>query len=304
MVSILLLSWNHGKYIAQAIGSITRQTYSDIEVIYLDNNSTDNSFETAQKILSASGLKFQCYRRDKNYGISANYNFLFQKSKGEFISLLSADDWLHRDNLAAKVPILQSRPEVAMVQSGGYKYYQDIDVYEPLPVITFPDEEVIPQLLKKNFISSTGMMLRRSAVEDVGGWNESLIAEDGELWMRILSKYKLASIHRFLYFYRQHREGVSNDAEFMYKAHMEIFDTTKHLNDSQKQALQNIRDHYLSVKLKNHTSLSLLLKVIKHFRFEKMYLMLLLKSVLPVSWKSWYFKRSYKRKYGKVKVDY
>ncbi len=303
MVSVLLLSWNHEKYIEQAIRSIAGQVYKDIEVIYLDNNSSDNTFAIADELLSKSGLAYSAMKREIFFGISANYNFLYHKSKGEYICLLSGDDWLHRDTIAEKVKILNSDPDVAMVQSGGYKYYQDIDVYEPLNVISFPHDRALAELLKKNYISSTGILLRRSALEEVGGWDESLIAEDGELWVRILSRYKIAAVGRLLYYYRQHAKGISSDAEFMYRAHMEMYESSKHLNKSRDAALRNITDHYLSVKVKNTTSLSLFFQVVRHFRFEKVYFILLLKSLLPVSWKQWYFKRSFRQKYKHIKID-
>ena len=303
MVSVLLLSWNHEKYIEQAIRSIAAQVYKDIEVVYLDNNSGDNTFAIATELLSKSGLVYSAFRRENIFGISANCNFLYLKSKGEYICLLSGDDWLHKDNIAEKVKILNRDPGVAMVQSGGYKYYQEIDVYEPLNVISFQDETALAELLRNNYISSTGIMLRRSAVEEVGGWDESLIAEDGELWVRILSRYRIAAVDRLLYYYRQHPAGISSDPELMYKAHMEIYESSKHLNKSKEVALRNITDHYLSVKVKNTTSLSLFFKVMKHFRFEKVYFILLLKSLLPVSWKQWYFKRSFRKKYKHVKIE-
>jgi len=303
MVSVLLLSWNHEKYIEQAIRSIMRQGFRDLEIVYLDNNSSDNTFDIAKQVLAGSGLRYAAFRRENNFGISSNYNFLFQRSRGEYICLLSGDDWLHKDNISEKVEVLNSFPEIGMVQSGGYKYHQDIGVYEPLKVTSYPDEKALDELLSNNYISSTGMLLRRSSVEEVGGWNESLLAEDGELWIRILTKYKLGSIDRYLYYYRQHGAGISSNAEFMYKAHMEIYESSKHLNKSKATALRNIKDHYLSVKLKNNTSFPLFLKVLSNFRFEKIYFMLLAKSLLPVSWKQWYFKRSFRKKYQHIKID-
>ena len=303
MVSVLLLSWNHENYIEKAINSIIRQTYRDIEVIYLDNNSADNTFTIATTLLGSSGLKYSAYRREKNFGIAANYNFLYHKSTGAYLCLLSGDDWLHKDNINEKVRPLDNDPQVAMVHSGGYKYYQEIDVYQPLPVVTFPEESALSELLKRNYISSTGILLRTSAVEAVGGWNESLIAEDGELWVRILSHYKIAAIDKLLYFYRQHLKSVSSDAEYMYKAHMEIYEASKDINKSKKLALRHIKDHYLAVKVKQTTSVSLFLKILRHFRFEKIYFVLLLKSILPISWKNWYFRRSFKKKYGNVRVE-
>ncbi|MEP6616167.1 MAG: glycosyltransferase [Ginsengibacter sp.] len=303
MVSVLLLSWNHEKYIEQAIRSIISQEYKDLEVIYLDNNSTDRTFDLAREVFAGSGLNYTALRRDYNCGISANYNFLYQHSRGEFICLLSGDDWLHRENISEKIKVLEIHPEAGMVHSGGYKYYQDIGVYEPLKVISFPEDVALEKLLINNYISSTGILLRRSCIDAVGGWNETLIAEDGELWIRMLMKYKLEAVDRYLYYYRQHEGGISSDPEFMLQAHMEIYESSKHMNPSGKTALRNIKDHYFAVKVKNTTSPGLFLELIKNFRFNKIYFILLVKSMLPVSWKQWYFNRSFKRKFRHVKID-
>ena len=152
MVSVLLLSWNHEKYIEKAISSLISQVYQDIEVIYLDNNSSDTTFTKANARLAASGLKYFAHQRESNFGIAANYNFLYHHSHGEFLCLLSGDDWLHKDNICEKVRPFENDPEVAMVHSGGYKFYEDIGVYEPLPVVNFPDEIALAELLKKNYI--------------------------------------------------------------------------------------------------------------------------------------------------------
>src|SRR5437660_435655 len=99
MVSVLLLSWNHEKYIEQSIRSLIDQTYKNIEIIFLDNNSSDKTFSTGVDLLKQSGVKYEAYQTGSNYGIPRNLNFLFAKSQGEYICLASGDDWFHKANI-------------------------------------------------------------------------------------------------------------------------------------------------------------------------------------------------------------
>ena len=93
MVSVFLLSWNHEKYIEQAVRSILSQTYKEIEIVFVDNNSSDNSFNIAVQIFETAGISFKAFKREKDYNIAANLNYLLSNSDGQYICILSADDW-------------------------------------------------------------------------------------------------------------------------------------------------------------------------------------------------------------------
>ena len=300
MVSVFLLSWNHEKYIRQALHSILAQTYTDIEVIYVDNNSEDHSYQVASEILERSGIRFATFKRDKNYGIAANHNFAVSKCSGEYLCALSADDWLHKDNIEEKVRVYEQQPDIGLVYSGGYKYYEDLKVYEPFHVITFPDQEALPELLQRNFISAVGSVIRMKVIAAVGGWNESYLIEDGDMWVRIVSKYRIIGINKYLFFYRQHSNGFSQDPEKMLRAKMEWLEANKHLNKHPEITLRNNIDNYLSKKVMQETSFSIIGKVVKHFRFNKLYFTMIIKSILPVSFKKTLYKRSLLRKFKNV----
>lgn len=297
MVSVFLLSWNHKVFIEQAINSILIQSYKELEIIYVDNNSSDQSFEVADAMLKTSSIPSFLFKRDKNYSIPANLNFMLSKCHGDFICLLSADDWLHRDNILLKMKKFDD-PMVALVYSGGYKYYDEIGVYEPFKVISFPDEEVLQQLLNRNFISAVGGLLKKKAVLNVGGWNEKFSIEDGDMWVKIVSKYKIIGIDKFLFFYRQHLNAISRDPEYMLRAKMEWLNSNITLNKIPEITYRNNIDNYLAGKVMQRFSFKTILSVLHHFRFNKRYFVLLIKSFLPLRWKTAYFKRSLLKQYG------
>ena len=296
MVSVFLLSWNHEKYIRQAVISIIEQTYKNIEVVYVDNNSTDNTYEVAKQLLQGSGLKFQAFKRDNNYGIAANFNFGLAHCSGTYFSPLSADDWIEKDNILEKIKAFEHDPSVGLVYSGGYKYYEEFDIVEPLKVIVHPDGSVLEELLKQNFITGVGCLIKKSVLEDVGQWNESYNIEDGDMWVRIVSKYKIIGIDKYLFYYRQHTGSFSYDPEKMLTAKMEWLETNKHLNKNPGITYRYNIDNYLSKKVLQETSWKVIGKVLRHFRVNRLYFTLLIKSFLPVKWKRRMHKRSLVRK--------
>lgn len=291
MVSILCLSWNHEKYIAQALNSLIAQTYRDIEIIYLDNCSKDSTYKIATDILSSSGIKYSAFQREVPCGLSQNQNFLFSKTSGEFFSMCSGDDWLHEDSVKIKMNYLDD-PAVGMVYSDGYKYYDDLDIYEPFIGEHFEYPETLNELYKRNFISALGCIIRRSVIETVGLWDETLLIEDGDMWVRIASKYHILHIKDRLFYYRKHALALSNNYDYMYRAKMELYEKYKAVNPFNDIWLSNARKNYLSNRVMSNTSFSTLREVLKDFRPDKFYSKLLLKSLVPVSLKIWYHKRS------------
>ena len=300
MVTIFLLSWNHERYISQAVLSICAQTYTDLEVVYVDNNSNDRSFEIGRDALSNSGIPFSAWKREKQYNIAANHNYMLPKCKGEFLCLLSADDWLHQDNIFEKMKEFEKDSFIGLVYSGGYKYYEDIGIYEPFKAIIFPPADILQELLQRNFISAVGGIIRLEVLKSIGNWNEQYLIEDGDMWVRIASKYPIAAVPKYLFFYRQHSKSFSNNAFTMFSAKMQWLEVNKHLNKTPELTLRNNVQNYLSKRVMQQTSLYVTIKVISHFRWNKGYFLLLIKSFIPLTWKQALYKRKLIKKYKHI----
>ena len=300
MVSVFILSWNHEKYVEQAVQSVIDQTYKAIEIIYVDNNSYDNTFILAKNILEKSGINYSVTKRDKHYNIAANLNFMLTKASGDHICIISADDWLHKDNILEQMKVFEANPQLGLVYSGGYKYHQDIKVYEPFKVIRFPDDEVLDELLARNFISAVGYIIRTAILKEIGNWNENYIIEDGDMWVRIVSKYKIAGLDKYLFFYRQHQASITADPSVMLKAKMEWLNSNRHLNSNPQLTHRNNIFSYLSKKVVAARAFSTTLEVLTNFRLNKPFVFLLIKSFLPAALKHSLHKKSLVRKFGKI----
>lgn len=120
-VSILIPCYNGLKYIEQCFDSILNQTYTNIDIIFVDDGSTDNSFaraETYKKRFSEKGMNLKCFYKE-NGGASSAIQLALQKVDSEFFELLDIDDWIYPDNIRIKVEYLINHPSCNFVRNDG-----------------------------------------------------------------------------------------------------------------------------------------------------------------------------------------
>ena len=114
-VSILVPTYNYAHYIGEAIESALNQTYTDFELIIVDDQSKDNTDEVVARYLSDSRVSY--YKNKVNLGLAANFNEALKYAKGEYIKYLLADDLLHPTLLEKMVPVMDKYPDVSLVTS-------------------------------------------------------------------------------------------------------------------------------------------------------------------------------------------
>lgn len=296
MVSVFVLAWNHEKYIEQAIRSVIDQTYTDIEILFLDNHSTDQTFELASDLLRNSKREHKVFKRVDNYGIAENLNFLFAQSTGEYISILSGDDWIHPTSIAERIKAFDNNHLLGLVDSGGYNYYDDLDLYGPIKILPVKNKNALADLLQGNYISGIGSMMKRDAIEKVGPWDTSIPIEDWDMWIRIAMKYEIETINKPLFYYRKHASAISNNYDFMFAAKIKVTEKFRSINPQIDRSQLNCWDTYLAAKVMQNPAFTATLDVVKHFRLNKLYLMLLLKSMVPLSLRKKYYVRSLRMK--------
>ncbi|MCL4518308.1 MAG: glycosyltransferase [Thaumarchaeota archaeon] len=116
LVSILIPVYNREEFVKQAIESALAQTYPQIEVIAVDNCSTDTTFEVLQEYARLDS-RVRCVSNEKNLGATRNWRRCFELSHGEYIKLVFSDDWLSPTALEHMVPALRSHPEAGLCYS-------------------------------------------------------------------------------------------------------------------------------------------------------------------------------------------
>lgn len=211
LVSVIIPNYNHAAYIADAIRSVLAQDYRPIEVIVVDDGSTDNS----RQVVAAFGDQVT-YLWQRNQGLSAARNTGIHAARGQYIGLLDADDLYHPSFLRTLVPLLEADATLGAVYGG----YQFVDEHgQPLPQIGNPTvavEEFYATMARGNFLAAHCLLVRRNCYESIGLFDESLRAsEDWDMWLRISRSYGVAGAGVVLVYYRVLSGSMSSDLQRM-----------------------------------------------------------------------------------------
>ena len=186
-VSIIIPTYNRANLIKRAINSILNQSYTNYEIIVVDDGSTDN---TKEVIESFNEDKINYYVHKKNRGAAAARNTGIKYSKGAFIAFQDSDDKWLPEKLEKEMDIfLESSDEIGVVYS-GYLYLNNNNkkVYIPSPKVIKKEGNIHYELLKGNFVTGLSV-IRKICFKKVGLFDENLPnLEDWELYIRI-SKY-------------------------------------------------------------------------------------------------------------------
>jgi len=223
LVSVLCLSMNHERFIENSFQSLVKQTYTNLEIFYVDNCSADACFGKGDVILSKSGLPYKSFKRESNYNISENLNFLLAQATGKYISVLSADDWWEPSHLQEKIMYFEKNEHFGFLHGGGYLHYYDAGVTEPERVLSKKTGWVFRDLLKRNFINTIGIVIKKEALDVVGKFDELSPLEDWDMWLRIAEKYELGFYDKRLVYYGKQSSNISENKEFMAKGYEYIF---------------------------------------------------------------------------------
>jgi glycosyltransferase involved in cell wall biosynthesis len=178
LVSIVIPAYNYARYLDEAIESVLSQSYKDIELIVLDDGSTDNT----RKVLEKYTGRFY-WETQKNLGQSETLNKGWRMSKGEILAYLSADDVLFPDAVATSVEWLLGHPDVVLT-------YCDYELIgpdaAPLRRVNAPDFDYREMVVKFVCPPGPGAFFRRSAFETTGLWDGSLrLSPDYDYWLRL-----------------------------------------------------------------------------------------------------------------------
>ena len=211
LVSAIIPTYNHARYVQEAIESALAQDYPAVEIIVVDDGSTDNTPE----ILRGYAGKIH-YIRQPNQGLSAARNTGIRASRGDLIGLLDADDLWMPDYLSSVVPVLLAHPNAGAVYCG----WRDIDNQsKELPFestrITAP-EDFYELFVFTNFLVPSGVVIRRECFDEAGLFDIDLRAcEDRDMWLRISLHRPFIGVPKPLVRYRNHAENMTKDLERM-----------------------------------------------------------------------------------------
>lgn len=206
LVSICIPAYNNAGYIKKTITSILNQTYRNIELIVVDDKSTD---DTVAVLESIEDTRLRIYKNEENLGMAGNWNRCLSLARGEFIKLICADDLLDANAIELEAKAMRENPTVNLVESdtrlvditgkktGAFKRYPKSGVVDGKKLAH-------TSLMIQDFYGApVNNLIRRSALEKVGGFDPAFTyILDFDLWVRMSLSGDVYIIHRLLNSFR------------------------------------------------------------------------------------------------------
>lgn len=210
LVSVIMPVCNGAPFVGKAIQSILLQSFHDFELIVVDDGSTDETPEILERFLKKDP-RIIVLRHEKPLGISLSCNEAATHARGKFLARMDADDIAMPQRLETQLQCIENRPEC--VALGTWAMQIDPDGW-PIGYWRVPTEHeaILNQLLsgRGGAIIHPTAMIRRSAFNTVGGYDESLRAgQDADLWLRLAEIGRLANVPEILLYYRFHLSSVT-----------------------------------------------------------------------------------------------
>lgn len=204
-VSVVMPVFNGGEFLADAVLSILRQTYTDFELLVIDDGSTDHAVDSVEKSIQDSRVRFL---RHENRGLAATLNRGIEESDGKFICRMDADDLALADRLAVQVDYLTRNPDVVLVGT----QIRRIAGGKLGKASTFPlkHDDILHGLLRReHVICHPSTLMRKSALATSGGYWDHGVSEDWDLFLRLSELGSLANVDVPLLQYRFHDSGIN-----------------------------------------------------------------------------------------------
>jgi glycosyltransferase involved in cell wall biosynthesis len=221
LVSVILPVFDRAGSIARAIESVRAQSYRHLELIIVDDGSTDGTSGALEAYRGVATILHQA-----NGGAYAARNLALRHATGEHVAFIDSDDAWLPDRLERQVPLM--RPGIGLV-------YGDVDI------VTAPDDDaprtgmtafkavaprrgrVLEGFASGNFVPTSTVLVRRSVLQEIGGFPESRISADYLAWFRIAQVCDFDYVDAPIALYTQHQAGISNDLGRSLAARIALF---------------------------------------------------------------------------------
>ena len=254
-ISVVVPVYNAERTILETIASVQEQTFSDFEVIVINDGSTDRTLELLNTVQEPR-LKVFSY---SNGGLPVARNRGISQATGEFISFIDADDLWTPDKLELQLAALQQHPEAGVAYSWTCNMSEKGESFEPGQSVSF-EGNVYPQLLLGNFISSgSNCLIRREAIASVGEFDPTLKScEDWEFYLRLAARWSFVVVPKLQILYRQSAMAMSSKIEVMEKYHLIVLERAFQSAPPELQSIKNqslaIMYQYLAGKCLAHVT--------------------------------------------------
>ena len=211
LISVVIPTFNYGRFVVEAVASALDQTYTNREVIVVDDGSTDGT-----RAVLAPYIDRVRYLYQENQGLSAARNTGIGAARGEWVALLDSDDVWHPRKLEVQARSIGDHPEAGLVASGSL-----VGAGPPWPTIDLQVDAVATPISYEDLVfrsrfGPSGVLVRKACFDSVGLFDHELsAAEDRDMWLRLARRYPVDLLDTPLWWYRVHGASMSRNAILM-----------------------------------------------------------------------------------------
>ncbi|HAJ60096.1 MAG TPA: glycosyl transferase family A [Cyanobacteria bacterium UBA8543] len=273
LISVIIPVYNGEKTIKETIESVLNQTFTNFEIIVINDGSKDATIQIVESIQDPR-IKLFSY---PNAGQAASRNRGISKAVGEFIAFLDADDLWTPDKLEAQLKALQENPQAAVAYSWTDFIDESGKFLRPGAYMSVTGD-VYKHLLVVNFLENgSNPLIRASALREVGNFDESLSnAHDWDMWLRLAARYHFVAVSSIQILYRVSSTSMSSNVLGMQKSSLRVIER------AYAQAPESIQ-HFKRISLANSHKY-LIFKALEGFPNPK--------KGLAAAWFLWYAVRN------------
>jgi glycosyltransferase involved in cell wall biosynthesis len=234
LVSVLIPTYNHASYIRRCLDSLLEDGWPNLEVLVIDDGSSDDSFNVIEEWRNQHQNAFYRFdlERQKNRGLAATLNVLIGKATGRYIKILASDDYLIREGIQAGVDFLQKNNDRLAVFGDCLVVDENDKTILRSGLTQFLTPSVRPRVMNhpklipleiilRWSILGPGLLLRSEAYTQpgIGLYNELLLVEDRDMYLRLTAKAALGYVDQCVAAYRWHGDNQSRPNDPRRKEH-------------------------------------------------------------------------------------
>lgn len=237
IVSVLMLTYNRGWCLGEAISSVLNQTYQNFELIIIDDGSSDN---TEEIVASFSDPRIKYFKHQENLGLKKSRQESLTLATGTYIAVLDSDDlWCSPDKLAKQVEYLENNPAVVMVGTNIIKI-DNLGNEIGKSNYTLDNDTIRRNILVRNQFAHSSVLIRKSVIAKTAGYDNFPVAEDLAFFLNLGQFGNFANLPTYDTKYRIHGVSESRDKVKMLENILEII----------KQYRKSYQNYYLALFLR------------------------------------------------------
>jgi alpha-1,3-rhamnosyltransferase len=234
LVSVIIPSYNHERYVEECLYSILLQDYSNFEVIIIDDGSKDNTALVIEGIAEKHG-NVTFLKNELNLGLTATLNKALKHNvRGKYIIQIASDDKFFEGRIRKQVEFMERHPEFGMAYAKAYYMDENSTPLEEVKILKKSGWLFDDLFLAKFNMPAYTCIYKAEVFEEVGYYDEGAFIEDSEIWYKISKKYQIGFIDTYVAYYRRHNSNMS-------KRHLELYrDTFRRLEKYKDEPKYNL----------------------------------------------------------------